>query len=253
MDTSKKPSECILLVQAGQSFDIVLESMMGSTGYGWCLKSMSPEIVLISTFTNPIHAGVSPVRQGVTFGAVKLSRCAQIEFEMLCLFDLTREPADCATYQIEIYDHAADDALKNEIGSQKFLSLGGMMVHHRPVPPYGFANSDKIHVLYGFPPPEACNPTVIASTKNCILKYGNPFGVANEEADCRMKYGYPVLKYGFPPNYKYGFPLTNSDGKTMIVKENPGRCLVKYGTPLGVARKAEDCTLKYGFPEPAGN
>lgn len=253
MDTSKKPSECVLLVQAGQSFDIVLESMVGSTGYGWCLKNMPPEIVLISTFTTPIHAGVSPVRQGFTLGAIKSCRCAQLEFEMLCLFDLLREPADYATYPIEIYEPTSDDALKNEIGSQKFLNLGGTMVHNRPVPPYGFANPDKIHVLYGFPPPEACSPTVIASTKNCLLKYGNPFGVATEESDCRLKYGYPAPKYGYPPSYKYGFPLTNAAGKTLVVKENPLRCLVKYGTPYGVANKADECLLKYGFPEAPSN
>jgi hypothetical protein len=241
--------------QVGHSFDIILESMVGSTGYGWCLKHMPAGVELISTDNMPIRAGIAPTRQIFTFAAIKPLKRGTIEFDLLCLYDLSRESADHQIYLVDIHDKDENDALKNEIGGQKFLKGSGAMVHARPIPPYGFADSEKAILLYGFPPsllygypvPDSC-VSVIESKNNCVLKYGNPFGVAVDEAECNLKYGYPVVKYGYPPIYKYGFPMSKATGETFTVKEDAKNCIVKYGTPFGVADKAEDCTLKYGFP-----
>lgn len=242
--------------QVGYSFDIILESMVGSTGYGWCLKHMPDGVELISTDNVPIRTGVALVRQIFTFAAIKSLKNGLIEFDLLCLFDLSRESADHTTFRIDIHDKDESDKLKNEIGGHKFLTGSGAMLHSRPIPPYGFADSNKAILLYGFPPtllygyPPAsdCATSVILSEANCMIKYGNPFGIAFDESECNLKYGYPIMKYGYPPIYKYGFPLSDASGKELTIKEDANNCIVKYGTPGGVANKAEDCVLKYGFP-----
>jgi len=244
-----------IIGQVGHSFDIILESMVGSTGYGWCLKAMPAGVELISTENMPIRAGIAPTRQIFTFAALKPMKDKLIEFDLLCLFDLSRDCADHAIFEVDIHDVDENDALKKEIGGHKFLKGSGAMVHARPIPPYGFADSEKAILLYGFPPSPLygypvsdCSPSVIESKTNCLLKYGNPFGVAVDEAECNLKYGYPVVKYGYPPIYKYGFPMSNTAGDTLSVKEDARNCIVKYGTPFGVANNDEDCVLKYGFP-----
>ncbi len=253
MENSKNNS--YIIGQVGHSFDIILESMVSSTGYGWCLKQMPQGIELISTGNMPMQPGITSVRQIFTFAAVKPLKKGLIEFELLCLYDLLRETADHVTYKIDIHDENEDDALKNEIGGSRFLKGSGAMVHAKPIPPYGFADSDDVIALYGFPPSllygyplEFCGSRVIESKNNCILKYGNPFGVATDESECNLKYGYPAMKYGYPPIYKYGFPMSNASGDKFRVKEDARNCVVKYGTPKGIANKEEDCTLKYGFP-----
>lgn len=253
MDKSKTNS--YIIGQVGHSFDIILESMVGSTGYGWCLKALPDGIELMSTSDMPVRAGIAPTRQIFTFAALKPMKHMAIKFDLLCLYDLSQPAADEATYEIDVHDVDENDALKKEIGGQRFLKGSGAMVHARPVPPYGFADSEKAVLLYGFPPyplygypiPDLA-PSIIESKTNCLVKYGNPFGVAVDEAECNLKYGYPVVKYGYPPVYKYGFPLSNVKGETIEVKEDTKNCILKYGTPFGVANNEKDCVLKYGFP-----
>lgn len=259
--------ESIIIAQVDHTFDIFLESMVGSTGYGWCLKTIPDGVELISTENIPVRAGVAPVRQIFTFAALKPLKGGLIIFDLLCLYDLSNESADQATFKIDIHDKDENDKLKEQIGGQKFFRGAGAMVHAKPIPPYGFADPGKVHPLYGFPPsllygypaPD-CTRSVINSTTNCILKYGNPFGIAAEnDVACNLKYGYPLLKYGYPPVYKYGFPLCNSSGETFEVEgvdEKDENCILKYGIPKseksgnpgGIAKNDKECIVKYGFP-----
>lgn len=244
-----------IIGQVGHSFDIILESMVGSTGYGWCLKAMPDGIELISTEDVPVKKGIAPTRQIFTFAALKPMKNKAIEFELLCLYNLSQPAADKAIYEIEVHDVDENDVLKKEIGVHKFLRGSSAMVHAKPIPPYGFTDPGKIIPLYGFPPNPLYGypvsdfaPSIIASQTNCLVKYGNPFGVAVSDAECNLKYGYPVVKYGYPPIYKYGFPMSNAQGETIKVKADAKNCVVKYGTPFGVANSENECTLKYGFP-----
>jgi len=169
MENTKENST--IIGQVYQSFDLILESMVGSTGYGWCLKSMPAGIELISTENIPIRTGVAPVRQIFTFAALKPLKNGLIEFDLLFLPDLSREAADHAAFRIDIHDKDENDVLKNEIGGQKFLKSTGAMVHAKPAIPYGFVDSEKAILLYGFPPGSNCNVSVIHSDTNCLLKW----------------------------------------------------------------------------------
>jgi hypothetical protein len=250
--------ENVIICTVSTSFDIILESQVGSTGFGWCLKSIPAGVELAAIDIIPLGQHISPgskERTIFTFVAVKPLKEGIIGFDLLKLTYPHCEIADTINYTVYVHDEDENDVLKKEIGGQKFVKGAGAMVHAKPIPPYGFTDPGKAILLYGFPvnplygyPVPSCGPNVLESKANCLLKYGNPFGVATDEAECNLKYGYPVVKYGYPPIYKYGFPMSNSTGKVLTVKEDAQNCIVKYGTPFGVANKAEDCTLKYGFP-----
>lgn len=248
----------VIICTVSNTFDIILESQVASTGFGWCLKSIPSGVELASISTVPMGQHVSPgckERTIFTFVAVKPLKDGIISFDLLRLTYPECEIADTSTYKVYVHDVDENDALKNEIGEAKFVKGTSAMLHARPITPYGFADSEKAILLYGFPPtllygypvPNS-GPSVIESRTNCLLKYGNPFGVAVDDAECNLKYGYPVVKYGYPPIYKYGFPMSDASGNALTVKEDAQNCIVKYGTPFGVANKPEDCTLKYGFP-----
>ena len=250
--------ENVIICTIGTSFDIILESQVSSTGFGWCLKSIPAGVELAAIEAISLSQHISPgfkERTIFTFAAVKPLKEGIIGFDLLRLTHPNCEIADTVNYTVYVHDKDENDVLKKEIGGEKFVKGAGAMVHAKPIPPYGFADSEKAILLYGFPvnplygyPTATCGPSVLESKANCLLKYGNPFGVAADEAECNLKYGYPIVKYGYPPVYKYGFPMSNSAGISLTVKEDAQNCIVKYGTPFGVANKAEECVLKYGFP-----
>lgn len=245
----------VVIAYVGHSFDIYLESMVASTGYGWCLKSMPEGVDLISTMEIPLKTGVGAVRHIFTFAALKSMKKGLLRFEMLCLHNFSGAVADEVAFLLDVHDENENesDPLLNQIGSYKFIKGTGALVHSKPAIPYGFPDTDQAVMLYGFPRGEGGCVGVISSNTRCQLKYGTPFGVSAGEADCHLKYGFPVdMLYGYPrPNYKYGFPLTDLKGKAFKLKEveeNSANCVVKYGTPGGVSNSPGDCRIKYGFP-----
>lgn len=242
MKNSKNQSTVIAVVN--HSFDIIIESMVGSTGYGWSLKTLPQGVALISIENIPSRVGIGSTKQIFTFAALSPLKNGELEFDLLCLFDLNRSVADTLIYNIEIQEKDENDKLANEIGGQKFLKGTGAMLHTSPVMPYGFPDSKNTMLLYGFPTADAsCGASVIHSNTNCILKYGTPFGISTNDSECNLKYGFPVN----PVIYKYGFPLSHPSGDNIEVKEDENNCILKYGTPGGVGTD-QDCVLKYGFP-----
>jgi|GEM_PF-2557481 len=106
------------------------------------------------------------------------------------------------------------------------------------------ADSARCVVAYGFPTPKYGFPTAVARAEGdcCIVKYGTPNGVAASDAECTVKYGFPTVKYGFPV-------AEGAAAATAAVRTADGDCcVVKYGTPNGVAASDAECTVKYGFP-----
>lgn len=250
-----------IICTVSNTFDITLESQVASTGFGWCLKSLPDGLELASIQTVPFDQHISPgskSRTIFTFVAVKTLKKGIIAFDLLRLTHPECQIADTATYTVYVHADDENDELKKTLGENTFIKGTSAMVHSHPIQPYGFTDPGKAILLYGFPPVHPLygypvsncgGPSVIESKANCQLMYGNPFGVATDDAECNLKYGYPVVKYGYPPIYKYGFPMSDSTGNVLSVKDDDAQnCIVKYGTPFGVAKNDEDCILKYGFP-----
>ena len=79
-----------MIVLQGKSFSIDLQSMLGSTCWGWCLTRLPQGIALIGMETIPTAAGVAPVIQRFWFGALSAVKDkAEIGFTLINLSDMT--------------------------------------------------------------------------------------------------------------------------------------------------------------------
>ncbi len=267
--SERKSQVPVVNTVVGETFDITLQSMQGSSGYGWHLAKMPRCLTLLSERMEPVFPErmIGPVRHIFTFVAV--SPCKDcLEFSLLAVWK-PLEVADTQVYEVSISKKKADaKALESEIGSGKFVSGVSHMRHMQPVPPYGFPsitdeNGDPtVHLLYGFPPPcpDYGFPQVIGTSDKdkCVLMYGVPWGMARKKEDCILKYGFPVaggeklencfVKYGFPPVVKYGCPPVVKYGFPTKVVEDKNNCVVKYGTPGGISKDPQNCVIRYGVP-----
>ncbi|MCU7923968.1 MAG: protease inhibitor I42 family protein [Candidatus Thiodiazotropha sp. (ex Dulcina madagascariensis)] len=272
MATQERSSLPVVQAAVGESFDIHLQSMQGSTGYGWYLSGLPEGVALLGVTASPVYPGptVGPTRQTFTFvGLTEIE--SSLEFHLLAPWKPT-EPADHKVFALFIGVEPADE-LESEMGTGKFVARSAHTVNMPAVIPYGFPDEASLRQegivfpLYGFPPPGG-GPivNVIESAENCVLKYGVPGGVA-DPSHCTLKYGFPVnlaeeakdilIAYGFPPPTGGGGPVvaamsqrtpdSGSSGWEMQASDEVN-CVVKYGTPGGIATDPADCTVKYGFP-----
>ena len=252
----------VVKAAVGESFEIQLQSMQGSTGYGWYLTGLPEGVALLSTTSAPVHPEpmIGPVRQIFVFVGLREIK-ASLEFQMLAPWKPT-EPADRKVYALLIGQ--VEDTLEAEMGAGQFVTRTSHMVHMSAVLPYGFPEDAVRHKgvvfpLYGYPPPDGRTAVnVIESAENCVLMYGVPQGIADRE-HCNLKYGFPVnlgedakdvvIAYGFPPGGGGGPVPARMRGVSGQVKEvDASQCVVKYGTPNGIATDPANCGLKYGFP-----
>lgn len=219
-----------IVAYQGKTFQVTLQSMLGSTNYGWCLASLPEGIVLSGTQNVPTSQGIGPVNQIFYFGVVDVSENPNVVlvFKLLCLSDYTNS-VDEVEVNVQLVPYN-----KENMNSNSFVQYSENSAVYNAQMPYGFVlNSPE--VKYGYP----CGDTPVLKYgypcgDNTILKYGFP----NKE-DTVLKYGYPcgvdaVLKYGYPcsndANLKYGYPCSDDVN-------------LKYGYPCGV-----DSVLKYGYP-----
>jgi hypothetical protein len=271
MANSGQPDVPVVQAGVGESFEIHLQSMQASTGYGWFLSGLPEGVALLGSSTAQVHEApvVGPTRQTFVFtGLTELK--ATLEFRLLAPWKPT-EQADRRVFDLIIGAEQAD-ALEAEMGAGRFVTRAASMVHMRPVPPYGFTDEASltkggvVFPLYGFPPPGGGpHVNVIESAENCVLMYGVPMGIA-DRGHCTLKYGFPVnlaadaddivIAYGFPPPGGGGPVVAVARGDKVattpweIKAVDEAKCVVKYGTPGGIGTDPSKCVLKYGFPVP---
>lgn len=224
-----------MVVLQGKTFSIDLQSMLGSTNYGWALTCLPQGIALLRTELSWVNPRIGPTIQRFWFGAVSVTKDKEeIEFTMLKLSDMT--PTDKKlSVLVKVIPSDSEEFVKlNEKGESMFADV------FNAIPPYGFPSPKEVqdsivNVKYGYPCGD--NPY--------IIKYGYPCGVQDT---VNVKYGYPcgdnpinpvIGKYGYPcgtqdaVNVKYGYPC----GDNSII--------VKYGYPCGVQ---DAVNVKYGYP-----
>lgn len=147
-----------IIAYEGKSFTVTLQSMLGSTLYGWCLKSMPEGVVLTGTDIQPLTTGmqIKPVNQLFNFAVSEVKEQFEVELEfILCSLINVKEVADSVKIKVSLVP--ADEA------QDKFVEYSENGATYNSIIPYGVFNSE------------------------CNEKYGYPCG-ANDAA---MKYGYP--------------------------------------------------------------
>ena len=237
-----------MVVLQGKKFTVELQSMLGSSGFGWSLTGLSKGIALLDTTMSPSTYArmVAPVIQKFEFVAIAAPEDkAEIEFTMIS-FATMEVSKQKHTVMVKVIPSDSEEFVKlSENCEPMFRDVCNSM------PPYGFPSPKEVqdsvvNAMYGY----NCgtfNPLVLygfPANQDVTLKYGYPCGVQDA---VNVKYGYPcannqqdpVVKYGYPcgvqdaVNVKYGYPCGDQD------------VLLKYGYPCG----AQDAVnVKYGYP-----
>ena len=208
-----------MVVLQGQSFSIELQSMFGSTNYGWTLTKLPQGIALLSTETISTATGVAPVIQRFWFGAVSATEDkSELEFTLINFTDMSATKKT-HTVLLNVIPSDSDEFAKfSENSDATIRAVAG------PAMPYG----------------------LVLGSQEAVVKYGYPCGVQDAPL---MKYGYPcgvqdapLMKYGYPcdlPLMKYGYPCGAQDA-------SPNReAALKYGYPCGTNYAP---LMKYGYP-----
>lgn len=214
----------------GKSFNVTLQSYLGSTNYGWCLISLPKGIILAGQANEPAFQDGTRnalVNQIFYFIATEATQeKTEIDFGLCCL---TQNPSELNPFKYEEMVTVFVNVIPaNKLEGSKFVQYSGNAAMYSPS-----GGSDLITALkYGYP----CN-----LESGVGLKYGYPCSVDA----AAYKYGYPcsqdaaAYKYGYPCAQenavadKYGYPCSQD------------ATLLKYGYPC-----SQDTTpvVKYGYP-----
>ena len=233
-----------MVVLQGKKFTVELQSMLGSSGFGWSLTGLSKGIALLDTTMSPSTYArmVAPVIQKFEFVAIAAPEDkAEIEFTMIS-FATMEVSKQKHTVMVKVIPSDSEEFVKlSENCEPMFRDVCNSM------PPYGFPSPKEVqdsvvNAMYGY----NCgtfNPLVLygfPANQDVTLKYGYPCGVQDA---VNVKYGYPcgdqdvLVKYGYPcgaqdaVNVKYGYPCVDRN------------LTLKYGYPCG----AQDAAVMYGF------
>ena len=224
----------------GKSFCVTLQSMIGSTNYGWCLTSLPSCFVLAGQVNNPTAPGIAPVNQVfyfLTVGEPEVGQSANLCFGLYNLSHVSYpfEPEEMVEIAVQVIP--CDGAVGSPFVkySENTAFYNGPDSNLCADLMYGYPCSASANLKYGYP---GCggegNPVVKYGYPGCeptpVLKYGYPCAVNN----VNLKYGYPCVVNA---NYKYGYPGCFKDEKIVV----------KYGYPCEVV-----AAFKYGYPGCAG-
>lgn len=229
-----------MVVLEGKTFSIELQSMLGSSGYGWCLSGLPKGIILEGEERIATGPAVSPTLQRFYFGVSSAEEAeGEITFAMACTFEPKRIERE---YKVELSIIPSD--------SEDFV-----------------AYSENANQLYGF----ELNQANRCNTMNSAIPYGvlppweraqvqKPYGVfSGRNMDDRFS-GQPVTDYVFPgkwsPLVAYGVPQPKFPVATEYGLPQPAFPCTDYGYPCGVEDAcadytnncvAQDAGMKYGY------
>lgn len=195
-------------IELGQVIDISLESMMGSTGYGWELSELTGPVYLIGISVIPSSTkAVAPVTQVFHVRGIKTGK-AKVSFVLTAPWKL-EEPVNSVTYNIEVVEVKAvtDDELK--IKGFVDAPKASVRDQQKPSPLYDVQAPDYEYsqfidlwhrLYYGTLPPRPCAsdprlyygvrcaPSVL-DQNDIRMYYAVRAPLATCEADPRVYYG----------------------------------------------------------------
>lgn len=198
----------------GKSFSVTLQSMIGSTNYGWCLMSLPACVVLAGQSNDPVAPGIAPVNQVFYFlvsGTPSKEDKVELDFGLFCLSNAKSGPEESVTVTVEILEEeeAVESSFVKYSENTAFYAPDQVQQDLQANLMYGYpcSGDECASLKYGYPSIPAYKYGYPCSNNECAsLKYGYP----SCDTECaNLKYGYPsVVKYGYPlmPVVKYGYP-----------------------------------------------
>jgi hypothetical protein len=176
-------------IEVGQVIDISLESMMGSTGYGWEVAELTGSVFLFGITTTPSQSGtIGPVTQSFHLRGAKVGK-AKITFVLTAAWKV-EDPIKTLTYDFIVTE--AEKPSEDDLKLNGFVAAPQPNVRqpqpNQPVslyavwPPYGMPDPWQ-RLYYGTMPPQNAN------LGDPRLYYGVCCAPSASAADPRLYYG----------------------------------------------------------------
>ena len=162
-----------MVVLQGKVFSVELQSMLGSTLYGWSLTGIPQGIALLGTETSRTAPGVAPVIQRFWFGAYAATKDkAVIDFTVVNVSDVAATEKK-HTVTVKVIPSDSEEFAKLSENSNAMVSdvCNSMQPYGYPL---GGSNSiNSILMAYGYP---YRKPKVgdLCACGDAIVKYGYP-------------------------------------------------------------------------------
>ncbi|MCI5219653.1 MAG: hypothetical protein D3914_10825 [Candidatus Electrothrix sp. LOE2] len=207
-------------IEVGQAVDVSLESMMGSTGYGWELASLKGNINLVGISVQPTSTrAVAPVIQIFHFRGIG-EGSGKAVFVLTAPWKVEKPKKDVVyTFTVVKAEHAdTDDNLRLE----GFTAPPAATVRPVGQPRAVYAVNPPPQPVYGVPTPVYSAPLdpcfyygVCPPGDDCCHQPQPKYGIQPpccEGDDCccnppmTMKYNVPIMRYNVPPMMRYNFP-----------------------------------------------
>jgi hypothetical protein len=178
-----------LKIEVGQVIDISLESMMGSTGYGWEVAELTGSVYLFGITTTPSQSGtIGPVNQSFHLRGAKAGK-GKITFVLTAAWKV-EDPIKTLTYDFIVTE--AEKPSEDDLKLSGFVAAPQTNVRqtqpNQPVsfyavwPPYGIPDYWQ-RLYYGIMPPQNAN------LGDPRLYYGVCCAPSTSAADPRFYYG----------------------------------------------------------------
>ncbi|MDO4303742.1 MAG: hypothetical protein Q4D94_07485, partial [Bacillota bacterium] len=141
-----------MVVLQGKMFTIELQSMLGSSPYGWCLSELPKGIVLVGTECVPTAPGVAAVTQKFHFGVASADEVkAEIVFVMASCLNLTDMKSE---YRVNVTSipSSSEEFVAYSDNSNTNELYGFVYDASKAAIPYGYIpglGADKAQMPYG--------------------------------------------------------------------------------------------------------
>ena len=228
-----------LSAEIGHVIDISLESMMGSTGYGWQLEGLNGCVNLLDIRVQNSSRRMGPIEQIFSFIPTGTGK-AVVTFVLAASWKEEGEPVKTIEYQITVDKQSEENIDLDKLKVKGFVSK----------PEVSLRQYDPT-MLYAVQMPSDLKRSS-GTIGDIRLKYGIPI---ERRGDLRLKYGVLTqgpgdgrLKYGIRPQTQYNIP-----GISSLYNVRPNiqglNTRMYYGYPINSANM---CTpmIPYGFPNP---
>lgn len=227
-----------LSAEIGHVIDISLESMMGSTGYGWQLDGMKGYVNLLAITVQNSSRRMGPIEQIFSFIPTGTGK-AVVTFVLAASWKEEEEPVKTIEYEITVDKQSVESTDLDKLKVKGFVSKPEVsLTKYEPTMLYAVRLRDELKLR--------------DSIGDIRLKYGIR---VDQRRDLRLKYGIlnegpgdGRIKYGIRPDTKYNIP-----GMSQLYNVRPSlpdlQTRMYYGYPIN---QMDMCTpiMPYGYPNP---
>ena len=212
----------------GQPVQIVLQSNVASTGYGWYLTALNGGVALYGSCVNPTTSAYgSPSHHAFDFLATKEGTFT-VEFSLMAPWRID-EPAQTETYEIVIKAPAKTPAedIEEAMKSQRFTNADAVSPESGPSMVLKYATPMASPVLkyaapMGAPIMKYAAPMNQMDTTGPVIVYATPMAQART--------AFPTNMYAAPTNI-YAAPMNNMVAQPVYAAPMP-QPMPMYAAPL---------------------